>query len=140
MRIAPLARMAGMSETSFHRHFKAVTAMSPLQYQKHIRLQEARALLLAQASGNGGGGVRGGLRQPVPVQPSTRACTARRRAGTRHAAESRAGSGGLDQRWTLALGVAATRWPDEMRGSSWPSNMRVPATAGVVPAAWALAA
>ena len=39
---------ANMSPSSFHRHFKAVTAMSPLQYQKLIRLQEARYLLLAQ--------------------------------------------------------------------------------------------
>ena len=43
-----LARLAGMSVTSFHRHFRAVTAMSPLQYQKQIRLQEARRLLLTQ--------------------------------------------------------------------------------------------
>ena len=43
-----LARVAGMSVTSFHRHFRALTAMSPLQYQKQIRLQEARRLLLTQ--------------------------------------------------------------------------------------------
>ena len=35
-------------ETSLHRHFKAVTAMSPLQYQKQVRLQEARNLLLSR--------------------------------------------------------------------------------------------
>lgn len=64
MRIAPLARMAGMSETSFHRHFKAVTAMSPLRYQKHIRLQEARALLLAQASDVAGAGFAVGYDSP----------------------------------------------------------------------------
>ncbi len=44
-----LARQVGMSVTSFHRHFKAVTAMSPLQYQKQLRLQEARHLLLGEA-------------------------------------------------------------------------------------------
>jgi AraC-like DNA-binding protein len=48
MRIETLAQVAGMSETSLHRHFKAVTAMSPLQYQKQIRLQEARNLLMVQ--------------------------------------------------------------------------------------------
>ena len=48
MRIERLAEVAGMSETSLHRHFKAVTAMSPLQYQKQIRLQEARNLLLSR--------------------------------------------------------------------------------------------
>jgi AraC-like DNA-binding protein len=48
MRIADLARMAGMSTPAFHRHFRAVTTLSPLRYQKHIRLQEARSLLLAR--------------------------------------------------------------------------------------------
>jgi AraC-like DNA-binding protein len=42
-----VAQRANMSASTFHRHFKAVTAMSPLQYQKQIRLQEARRLLLA---------------------------------------------------------------------------------------------
>jgi AraC-like DNA-binding protein len=49
MRIADLARLAGMSTSAFHRHFRAITAMSPLQFQKRIRLQEARSLLLAHA-------------------------------------------------------------------------------------------
>lgn len=48
MRVETLAGIAGMSASSFHRHFKAATAMSPLQFQKQIRLQEARKLLLAQ--------------------------------------------------------------------------------------------
>ncbi|MFI7127386.1 AraC family transcriptional regulator N-terminal domain-containing protein [Nonomuraea sp. NPDC050153] len=48
MRIEELARLAGMSPSAFHRHFRAVTAMSPLQFQKRIRLQEARALLIAR--------------------------------------------------------------------------------------------
>ena len=48
LRIEALAQLAGMSASSFHRHFKAATAMSPLQFQKQIRLQEARKLLLAQ--------------------------------------------------------------------------------------------
>jgi AraC-like DNA-binding protein len=45
MRVETLAGIAGMSAASFHRHFKAATAMSPLQYQKCIRLQQARAML-----------------------------------------------------------------------------------------------
>jgi len=49
MRIEELAGMAAMSVSSFHRHFRAVTAMSPLQYQKQIRLQEARTRLLVDA-------------------------------------------------------------------------------------------
>jgi AraC-like DNA-binding protein len=45
MRVDALAQIAGMSAASFHRHFKAATAMSPLQYQKSIRLQQARRML-----------------------------------------------------------------------------------------------
>ena len=48
-RIDALAEAAGMSPSSLHHHFKAVTAMSPLQYQKQIRLQEARRLMLSEA-------------------------------------------------------------------------------------------
>lgn len=47
LRIAGLARKLGMSVSGFHHHFKAATAMSPLQFQKHLRLQEARRLLVA---------------------------------------------------------------------------------------------
>nr|WP_255763755.1 AraC family transcriptional regulator [Pelomonas sp. P7] len=47
--IPKLADMVAMSESSFHRHFRSATTMSPLQYQKLIRLQEARARLLADA-------------------------------------------------------------------------------------------
>ncbi len=49
LRIETLAEIAAMSLASFHRHFKAATAMSPLQYQKTLRLQEARRLLVARA-------------------------------------------------------------------------------------------
>jgi len=49
LRVEALAEIAGMSPASFHRHFKAATAMSPLQYQKSLRLQEARRLLIASA-------------------------------------------------------------------------------------------
>lgn len=44
-----LARTAGMSASSFHHHFKKITTLTPLQYQKQLRLQEARRLLLADA-------------------------------------------------------------------------------------------
>lgn len=49
LRVEELARVAGMSVSVFHRHFKEVTAMSPIQYQKSIRLHEARRRLLAEA-------------------------------------------------------------------------------------------
>jgi len=48
-----LAELAGMSRASFHRHFKAATAMSPLQYQKALRLQEARRMLIGEADAQG---------------------------------------------------------------------------------------
>src|SRR3546814_10759962 len=52
LRIETLAEIAGMSEASFHRHFKAATAMSPLQYQKSLRLQAARRLLATGSEAN----------------------------------------------------------------------------------------
>lgn len=45
--IERLASLANMSRSSLHHHFKALTAMTPLQYQKQLRLQEARRLMLA---------------------------------------------------------------------------------------------
>ncbi|MEH7429158.1 helix-turn-helix domain-containing protein [Priestia megaterium] len=48
-RIEELAEIANMSVSSLHRHFKDVTAMSPIQFQKRLRLQEARRLLLAES-------------------------------------------------------------------------------------------
>jgi AraC-like DNA-binding protein len=46
LRIDDLAELCRMSPTTFHRHFRAVTAMTPVQYQKRIRLHEARLLLV----------------------------------------------------------------------------------------------
>ncbi|HEY0255641.1 MAG TPA: AraC family transcriptional regulator [Kofleriaceae bacterium] len=43
--VPELARSVGMSPSAFHKHFKAITASSPLQFQKHLRLLEARRLL-----------------------------------------------------------------------------------------------
>ena len=48
LHIEELARELGMSVSGFHHHFKAVTAMSPLQFQKRLRLQEARRLMLGE--------------------------------------------------------------------------------------------
>jgi len=45
--VETLAEMVHMSASAFHQHFKGVTAMSPLQYQKVLRLQEARRLMLS---------------------------------------------------------------------------------------------
>lgn len=49
LRIEDLAREIGMSVSGFHHHFKAVTAMSPLQFQKRLRLQEARRLMFGES-------------------------------------------------------------------------------------------
>ncbi len=48
LHVEGLARELGMSVSGFHHHFKAVTAMSPLQFQKRLRLQEARRLMLGE--------------------------------------------------------------------------------------------
>lgn len=47
IRIEALAAVAGMSITSFHRHFRIITAMTPIQYQKKLRLQTARRRLMS---------------------------------------------------------------------------------------------
>lgn len=48
--VPALARAAGMSASAFHQHFKALTSVTPLQFQKHLRLVEAQALLQAGES------------------------------------------------------------------------------------------
>jgi AraC-like DNA-binding protein len=49
IRVEDLADIAGMSVTSFYRHFRGVTSLSPIQFQKQIRLQEARSRLLSSS-------------------------------------------------------------------------------------------
>jgi len=51
LRVESLAELAGMSLSGFHSHFKSMTALSPLQYQKQLRLLEARRLMLAEGVG-----------------------------------------------------------------------------------------
>ncbi len=58
--IEELANLVNMSVTSFHRQFKAITGMSPLQYQKTLRLQEARRLMLTMMMDAGAAGRRVG--------------------------------------------------------------------------------
>ena len=48
LRVEDLAEMAGMGVSTLHHHFRAMTSMSPLQYQKHLRLHEARRILLGE--------------------------------------------------------------------------------------------
>jgi transcriptional regulator GlxA family with amidase domain len=50
IRVEEMAEVASMSASSFHDHFRTLTAMSPLQYQKHLRLLEARRLMVVQGA------------------------------------------------------------------------------------------
>lgn len=60
LRIDTLAREVGMSTSGFHAHFKAITERSPLQFQKELRLQEARRLMLGEHLDAAAAGVRVG--------------------------------------------------------------------------------
>ena len=48
IRVERLADVAGLSPSAFHQHFKAITSLSPLQFQKQLRLIEARRLMLSE--------------------------------------------------------------------------------------------
>jgi AraC-like DNA-binding protein len=60
LRIEEVARELGMSASGFHHHFKALTALSPLQFQKQLRLQEARRLMLGEGLDAASAGYRVG--------------------------------------------------------------------------------
>ena len=63
-RVDRLAAEAGMSPSSFHHHFKAVTSMSPLQYRTQLRLQEARRLMVSEGLEAASAGFRVGYESP----------------------------------------------------------------------------
>ena len=50
LRVERLAAIAGMSPSSFHQHFRSITSLSPLQFQKQLRLIEARRLMLSEGA------------------------------------------------------------------------------------------
>jgi AraC-like DNA-binding protein len=64
VRIEQLAALSTMSVSSFHRHFRAVTSMTPIQFQKEIRLHEARTRLLAEPGDVAGVGYAVGYDSP----------------------------------------------------------------------------
>ncbi|MER5794973.1 AraC family transcriptional regulator [Streptomyces sp. NPDC001980] len=64
-RVEEVARLSGMSVSAFHRNFQAVTAMTPIQFQKHIRLQAARLLLANHPNDITGVGHRVGYDSPA---------------------------------------------------------------------------
>jgi AraC-like DNA-binding protein len=63
-RVEDVAQLAGMSVSALYRNFQAVTAMSPIQFQKQIRLQEARLLLATHPNDVTGVGIRVGYDSP----------------------------------------------------------------------------
>ena len=63
-RIDDIAELAGMSRSTFHAHFKAVTSMSPLEFRSQLRLQEARRLMVAEAVDAAGAGYQVGYESP----------------------------------------------------------------------------
>ena len=63
-KIDDIADIAGMSRSTFHAHFKAVTTMSPLEFRSQLRLQEARRLMVAEALDAAGAGYRVGYESP----------------------------------------------------------------------------
>src|SRR5262245_41461106 len=65
LKMENIARELGMSLSGFHHHFKSVTAMSPLQFQKQIRLQEARRLMLGEDLDAASAGFRVGYEDPA---------------------------------------------------------------------------
>lgn len=65
LKIEEIARQCGMSVSGFHHHFKSVTSMSPLQFQKQIRLQEARRLMLGEDLDAASAGHRVGYEDPA---------------------------------------------------------------------------
>ncbi len=60
LRVENLAELAAMGVSTLHHHFRAMTTMSPLQYQKHLRLHEARRILLGENIDAGTAAVRVG--------------------------------------------------------------------------------
>jgi AraC-like DNA-binding protein len=65
LKIESIAHELGMSVSGFHHHFKSVTAMSPVQFQKQIRLQEARRLMLSEDLNAASAGFRVGYEDPA---------------------------------------------------------------------------
>src|SRR5215212_6460839 len=65
LRMERVAKELGMSASGFHAHFKAVTAMSPLQFQKSLRLQEARRLMVGEHLDAAEAGYRVGYEDPA---------------------------------------------------------------------------
>lgn len=75
--VEDLARHVGMSPSSFHQHFKAMTGMTPIQYQRRVRLHEARKLILVDSLGVGEASYRVGYQSPSQFTKDYRHCFSR---------------------------------------------------------------
>ena len=95
VKLEALADMVHMSVSSFHQHFKAVTSMTPLQYQKLLRLQEARRLMLSRMVDAGSAAREVGYLSPA--QFSREYARLFGRAPTRDVAELRAKGVTMDE-------------------------------------------
>ncbi len=87
--VVALAKAAGMSRSAFFKHYRDVTSLSPIQYQKRLRLLEAQHLSGARRADGTGFGLPCGIRErAVAIQPtSTRECSGD--SPSRHAAKLR---------------------------------------------------
>ena len=81
LRVEELAEIAGMAVSTLHHNFRALTAMSPLQYQKHIRLQAARARMLADDVDAATVAFEVGYESASQFNRESAACLANRRSG-----------------------------------------------------------
>ena len=64
MSVEDLAGLAKMSKSTFHHHFRDLTSMSPLQYQKRLRLMEARRLMVGESMDASGAAFKVGYESP----------------------------------------------------------------------------
>ena len=106
--VEELADVAGMSASAFHRHFRATTSLSPLQFLKNLRLIEARRLMLAEGTSASSAAYAVGLRERAAVHPRIRPAV-RPPSRTRHGSSPPHCPGGLSwaSSWLTSLPSSA---------------------------------
>lgn len=73
IRVEQLAGVAGAGEPAFHQHFREVTTLSPIQFQRQLRVIEARRMMLAHGSRNFAGGACRWISEHIAIYPRVRA-------------------------------------------------------------------
>ena len=101
-----------MSPSTFRQHFRALTGVSPLQYQKQLRLQEARQLMLNENLDAGSAGGRVGYESPSQFSREVQSPVRRAASARCHAHAARAG------RWRLQSTSTAREVRGSWKGSS----------------------